>query len=160
MTDPLLQRLADQSAIRELTGYYSDAVTHLDAARAASVYAEDGCVTIAGQQLTGREAIEAGLRETFARFELLQLIEHGGLIEVHGSRASARWSTIELTVRREDRDLNVIFGRYEDELVRLSEGWRFRRRSFSMAGRMQIESAKLQINPEFLASLQIGLSGS
>src|SRR5688572_33074733 len=90
----------EENAIRRLVAFYSDAVTQLDAGRAASVYVEDGCVSIAGAELHGRAAIEEGMRQTFAAFALLQLIAHGGLIHVDGDSAMARWSTIELAVRR------------------------------------------------------------
>jgi hypothetical protein len=53
MTDSVVQHLADEAAIRRLTAYYSDAVTHLDAARAASVYAAGGVVEIAGHKIAG-----------------------------------------------------------------------------------------------------------
>lgn len=95
-----LQRLVDEDAIRRLTAIYSDAVTHLDARRAASIYAEDGSVVIVGNELRGRAQIEAGMRETFSAFALLQLVAHGGLIAVAGDTARARWSTLELTVRK------------------------------------------------------------
>lgn len=152
MTDPL-QILVDEAAIRRLTAFYSDAVTHLDAARAASIYADDGTVSIAGAAITGRQAIEAGMRQSFSAFTLLQMIEHGGLVEVDGDRAQARWSTIELAVKRGAQKLDVIFGRYEDQLVRLPIGWRFQRRDFSLAGRTQVETAKLQSNPDFFTGL-------
>jgi uncharacterized protein (TIGR02246 family) len=151
------RRLADENAIRALTAYYSDAVSHLDAARAASIYAEDGGVVIAGAELRGRAAIEQGMRQSFAAFDLLQLIAHGGVIEVTGDTARARWSTVELTIKRGAKDLGVIFGRYEDDLVRLPAGWRFARRSFTMAGRTLIETAKTQLNPEFVKGLAAGL---
>lgn len=157
MTD--LQALVDENAIRKLTANYSDAVTHLDAARAASIYAEDGSVTIIGNVITGRAAIEAGMRQSFAEFDLLQLIEHGGMIEIDGDTAQARWSTIELTLRRGTKMLNVVFGRYEDCLVRQPDGWRFARRSFTMAGRTQIEVGKVQLNPSFAALLGPRLDG-
>lgn len=147
------QRLQDENAIRALTAYYSDAITRLDAVRAASIYAEDGCVSIAGAELYGRQAIEEGMRQSFAAFDLLQLIAHGGVIAVNGDTARACWSTVELTIKRGAKDLGVIFGRYEDELVRLAAGWRFKRRSFTMGGRTQIETAKTQINPGFLGNL-------
>jgi SnoaL-like domain len=148
----------DEHAIRRLTAFYSDAVTHLDAARAASVYTADGCVSIVGTQIIGRAAIEDGMRQTFSAFALLQLIEHGGLICVEGARATARWSTIELGVRRESTALNCIAGRYEDELVRLPEGWRFKKRSFTLAGRAQIDTAKLQLNPDFFAATLVSFA--
>ena len=157
MTDPLLQRLADEADIRRLTARYSDAVALLDPVGAAAVYAADGRVIIGEHELKGRPAIEAGMRDTFAQFALLRLVEHGGLIEVDGDRASARWSTLELTVRSGADMLNVILGRYDDELLRLPDGWRFGRRRFTLAGRMQIGLDKLQTHPEFLAGLGASL---
>ena len=156
--DAALRQLLDEQAIRRLTAAYSDAVTHLDAARAAAVYADDGTVAISGNAITGRAAIEAGMRDSFAAFEMLQLVEHGGLVAVDGDQATARWSTIELAIRRGAVDLNVIFGRYEDELVRLAEGWRFHRRVFTMAGRTQLETTRLQRNPAFYGALLAGFA--
>lgn len=152
MSEPDLSALADEAAIRRLTALYSDAVTHLDATKAAALYAEDGCVSIVGQETVGRAAIEAGMRASFAAFRLLRLIAHGGVIQLDGARAQARWSTLELTVRHGADTLNVILGRYEDALVREPSGWRFRRRAFSMAGRLQLSVDKLQMNPDFLAT--------
>ncbi len=151
--DSAVKRLLDENDIRAITAVYSDAVSHLDAGRAASIYIDAGIVEITGNRITGRAAIEAGMRQSFAEFRLLQLIAHGGLIVVEGDHARARWSTIELTVRQNSTNLNIIFGRYEDKLVRLSEGWRFEHRVFSMAGRSQVELGKLQFDPTFFDTL-------
>jgi uncharacterized protein (TIGR02246 family) len=144
-----LQRLVDEDAIRRLTSIYSDAVTHLDARCAASIYADDGSIAVAGNEIFGRAQIEVGMRETFSAFALLQIVAHSGLITVTGDTAQARWSTLELAVRKGADQCNIIFGRYQDSLVRLSEGWRFARREFTMAGRTQIETTKVQTVPEF-----------
>ena len=151
--DKNLQQLMDHDAIRRITAFYSDAITHLDAARAASIYTEDGVVEIVGVRTAGRDAIENGMRQSFAAFELLQLIAHGGMIDVDGDLARARWSTVELAIRRGSKDLNVIFGRYEDALIRQSDGWRFKQRVFTMAGRTQVQTAKLQLNPSFFTGV-------
>jgi hypothetical protein len=45
--------------------------------------------------------------------------------------------------------MSCIFGCYEDEMVRLPEGWRFRKRSFTLAGRTLLPTAKLQLNTDF-----------
>jgi ketosteroid isomerase-like protein len=147
-------RLADEAAIRRLVATYSDAVAHRDADRAASIYAEDGVVSIMGNALHGRAAIAEGMRQSFSAFSLIQMIAHGGLIDVHGDTARGRWPTIELTVKEGDQALSCIFGRYEDELVRLPEGWRFRKRTFSMAGRTLLDAAKVQLIPGFVDALQ------
>ena len=64
---------------------------------------------------------------------------------------NARWSTIELTVRRGSDRLNTVLGRYEDELAREADGWRFRRRRFTLAGRARIAAEAMQIEPGFAA---------
>ena len=152
-TDPV----NEENEIRRLVAYYSDAVTHLDAARAASVYVEDGCVSIAGAELFGRAAIEQGMRQSFSAFSILQLIAHGAVIEIDDTRASARWSTIEFAIRREATDLNCIFGCYEDDLVRLPQGWRFKKRTFTLAGRTLVETKKMQLNLAFAPSLPFSI---
>jgi len=144
VTDNEESKWRDERQIRRLVSYYSDAVAQLDASRAASVYVEDGIASIAGAVLRGRPAIEAGMRQSFAAFRLLHLIPHGGLVDVDGNSAKARWSTLELTVKRDSEDVNCIFGTYEDELVRLAEGWRFIRRTFSLTGRTLHPAAKSQ----------------
>ena len=152
---PDLDRAAfeDEQAIRRMVAFYSDAISHLDAVQAASLYAEDGVVSIAGHRTFGRAAIEEGLRASFASFRLLRLLAHGGLIDVSGDRARARWSTLEFGVREGADALHCIFGRYEDALCRKSEGWRFESRSFTLAGRAMLDPAKLQLNPDFAATL-------
>jgi ketosteroid isomerase-like protein len=146
-------QIADEGAIRKLVSLYSDSITRLDAARAASVYADDGVVSIVGVETIGRSAIENGMLRSFAQFQLLQLIAHAGVIRIDGDSASACWSTVELGVRRGSSALDCIFGRYEDTLARLPEGWRFTRRVFVMAGRTRIEAAKIQLKPEFFSAV-------
>jgi uncharacterized protein (TIGR02246 family) len=147
-------RLADEAAIRRLMATYCDAVAHRDPERASGVYAEDGVANIVGNVLHGRAAICEGMRGSFGAMALIQMIAHGGLIEVDGDTARARWPTIELTVKHGDTGMSCVFGRYEDEMVRLPEGWRFSRRTFTMAGRTMMESSKLQILPGFVDALQ------
>jgi ketosteroid isomerase-like protein len=154
VADPCESTLREERRIRRLVSYYTDAVAHLDAARAASVYVEDGIASIAGTLLRGRSEIEAGMRKSFAAFRILHLIPHGGLIDIGGDSARARWSTLELTVKRESEEMNCIFGSYEDELIRSSGVWRFRKRTFSMTGRTLIDCRKAsffeRINPSFV----------
>jgi ketosteroid isomerase-like protein len=151
MNDPAHEpaRSHDDRAIRRLVADYSDAITHLDARRAAMTYAEDGCVALPGAQIAGRANIEAGMRETFAAFQVLQLIAHAGLIDIDGDRASARWSTVELGIRTGATALSCILGRYEDELIRTPQGWRFAKRVFSLAARALLDTEKLQLDPAF-----------
>jgi ketosteroid isomerase-like protein len=155
--DVNLQRLLDEDAIRRITAFYSDAVSRLDAARAASIYTEDGEVEIVGTITVGRATIEEGMRQSFSAFDVLQLVAHGGVIDLDGNQARACWSTVELGIRRGSQSLNVILGRYDDVLVRKTEGWRFLRRTFTLAGRTQLDTTKLQLNPSFFSSVLAGV---
>ena len=57
-------------------------------------------------------------------------LTHSGLVRIDGNKAAARWLVTELQVALSG-DRRFIIGRYEDELVRLDEGWRFARRVFT-----------------------------
>ena len=155
-----LQNLFDENAIRGLIASYSDAVTHLDATRAAAIFTEDGIVSVVGVETAGRATIEEGIGQSFAAFAMLQLVAHGGMIALNGDRATARWSVVEIGVRKGAQDLNVMLGRYEDQLVRTAEGWRCARRSYTLAGRSLIEAKKFQANPDFLTGLLVAAPDS
>jgi ketosteroid isomerase-like protein len=157
VNDATAARLEDERAIRRLVDFYCDAVTHRDAVRAASIFTEDGVISIDGAELHGRAAIEAGMAQTFAAYDILQQIAHAPMVTVDGDRATGRWSTVELTVKHGDSGLGVIFGHYESEAVRRPEGWRFTRRTFRMAGRTLLETARLKLHPGFAHALQFPL---
>ena len=94
-----------------------------------------------------------GMRETFAAFELLQIIAHAPRIRLDGDTAQARWSTVELTVRKGADRFGVIMGRYEDRLVREGGVWRFAERVFTMAGRVLMPIDKLQTHAAFFGAV-------
>ncbi len=144
-----LALIEDERAVRRLTAFYGEAVGRLDALAAASTYVEDGRVSILGQETVGRAAIEAGMRTSFEVHALLRFVAHGGLIDIAGDQATARWSTLEFAVRHGADDVHCILGRYEDDLVRRPDGWRFRRRVFTLAGRMRLAPDKRQLNADF-----------
>ncbi|WP_165186939.1 nuclear transport factor 2 family protein [Caulobacter soli] len=155
-----LAQLEDERAIRRLTAVYGEAVGRLDAHAAASTYVEDGRVSILGRETVGRVAIEAGMRASFEAHALLQFAAHGGLIDIAGDRATARWSTVEFAVRHGSEDIHCILGRYEDDLVRQPDGWRFRRRVFTLASRARLAPDKLQLNADFARRLVGDVSDS
>jgi uncharacterized protein (TIGR02246 family) len=150
-------QLEDEAAIRRLVAFYSDAVGKRDADKAASIYVDDGVVVIDGNKLEGRAAIAEGMRQTFAAYSHLHMLAHGPLIDIDGDRAKARWSTIEFAVRTGATGLSVIFGAYEDQLVRVSGGWRFKQRTFHLATRAMVDTEKLKFHPEFAHALEFAL---
>jgi hypothetical protein len=129
--DDQFNTLLDDYAVRHVAAAYCDAANRLSAREAAATYAPDGRLSMMGRpEVHGREAVESMLAATFARYELVTQLTHSGLVRIDGNEAAARWLVTELQVALSG-DRRFIIGRYEDELVRLDEGWRFARRVFT-----------------------------
>jgi ketosteroid isomerase-like protein len=129
--DDELRTTLDELAVRRVTATYCDAANRLAAPEAAATYAPDGSLSMMGRpEVSGREAVEAMLEATFSRYELVTQLTHSGLVQIDGDVAASRWVVTELQVARTG-ERRFIIGRYEDQLVRLGEGWRFARRVFT-----------------------------
>jgi ketosteroid isomerase-like protein len=122
----------DRLAIRELIDAYADAVCRCDAADWGAVWTQDAVWRLPDYpeigEVRGRDAIVAMWIEAMKHYPGIIFIATPGAIAVDGDRATARSYTSEVYdqggVTRRDR------GRYDDELVRTDEGWRFASRSF------------------------------
>ena len=153
-----LEVLADEAAVRRLAACYTDAVNHDDPLRAASVYAEDGrLISFDGSEFAGRANLAEAFRATFAAFSFIHQVCHAGLVEVSGDRAVARWSVYEVNRKLEEDSLSIFFGTYEDEAVRLPEGWRFSRRQLRTTARARVETSQLKIPARETLSFDLGL---
>ncbi|HEY1854023.1 MAG TPA: nuclear transport factor 2 family protein [Solirubrobacterales bacterium] len=119
---------SDWIEIRELTARFNRAFDDGDAAAFAGTFTEDGALEFDGGAFSrrGREALSEFVAESaYGNVH----ITTDAIIEVDGDRARQR-CTVLLAWRRKDRT-RVLFqltGRYDDELERLPEGWRFKRR--------------------------------
>jgi hypothetical protein len=154
MTD---QTIAE-NAVRQLTAFYSDAINHQEPARAASVYAPDGrLAAFEAPELVGREAIGAAIAATVAPLLFVHQNCHSGLISVTGDRATARWSVFEVIRRQNEDGLAIFAGSYEDEIVRLEEGWRFSRRCLRLKARAMLDISKMKIAPELARMFDISI---
>ena len=155
MTAALLARLEAESAIRRLVGLYCDAVNRRDADAAGLLFAPDAAIQIADfPGIKGQEAIREGMRETFGRHAFLRQQCDVGLIDIAGETARSRLSVIEASHRSGEHGLSLIFGFYEDEYVRLTEGWHFQRRRYSMQFRSRMEVSKMQMVEGFLPGFE------
>jgi uncharacterized protein (TIGR02246 family) len=122
----------DRLAIRELIEAYADAVCRADAQDWGALWAEDAVWHLPEYpdigEVRGRDAIVAMWVEAMKHYPGIIFIATPGAIDVLGDHATARSYTSEVYdqggVTRRDR------GRYDDELVRTPEGWRFARRTF------------------------------
>ncbi len=122
--------IADELAVRRTTAAYTDAMNRMDFPTAVSTYVPDGVlVMLSRPPFEGRVAILAFLEAVTDRYSLLTQMVHSGLVDIDGDVAHARWQVTELQLVK-DGDPVFIAGRYEDELHRTDEGWRFAHRAF------------------------------
>ncbi|MCB2077433.1 MAG: nuclear transport factor 2 family protein [Novosphingobium sp.] len=151
MSDTELHQLLAENAIRRLISAYCDAVNRLDADAAGPLFTPAARIRIAGfPELVGREAITEGMRQTFAASEFLHQHCDTGLIDVDGDHAFSRLSVFELNRKPGADDIGMIIGTYEDEYVRLAEGWRFAVRRYTLTLRTLLPPSKIQQVPGFV----------
>jgi ketosteroid isomerase-like protein len=116
----------DCFAVQQLAVTYADCVSRGDVTAAVQVYAPDGRLeTPTTEPAIGRAAIEATISSTVATLEMVFQTVHLGLVQVDGDRARARTPITEWARRERDSQPFLFLGWYEDEAVRLAEGWRF-----------------------------------
>jgi ketosteroid isomerase-like protein len=128
LPDPSTEQARDIVAISRLAVSYSEAICRSAIDEAVLVYADDGVLASAKtDDAVGREAIAALIRQNTSDFEFIFQTTHAGLVHVDGDRAWARFPTTEWAKRVDGSGVQFL-GTYEDEVVRTTEGWRFRRR--------------------------------
>lgn len=119
----------DCFAVQQLAVKYADCVSRDDVAAAVGVYAPDGRLeTPTTEPAIGRAAILATISATVATLDMVFQTVHVGMIEVDGDHARARTPITEWARRERDSQPFLFLGWYEDEAIRLDEGWRFARR--------------------------------
>lgn len=118
----------DEAQIRHLAATYTDAVNRRDGVAMGSVYATDGILELGPRRVEGREAIVAAFRQLVEKDrEFVFQMTHSGIVAIDGARATARWWFSEIK-KPTGQDYEYVLGVYQDEVVRLDEGWRFARR--------------------------------
>ena len=130
-----VQRLIDQLEIRELTARYNRAFDDGDAEAYAATFTPDGRMEATGiPPAVGHGALENLVRLT--PYGIVH-ITTDPIIEIDGDRARQQCTLI-VANRHRDRSAVTLgtTGRYDDELVRTSEGWRFAKRVAVLDGDM------------------------
>lgn len=139
-----------ENAIRRLISAYCDAVNRADADAAGELFAHDASVRIADfPELSGRETITEGMRNSFAASGFLRQQCDAVLVDVDGDRAKARLSVFEANRKSGADEVGLIFGFYEDEYVLIEGKWRFQRRRYTMQFRALLPASKIQEIPGF-----------
>lgn len=135
-----MSKAEDELAIRSLAAAYTDAVNRRDGEGMAAVYADDGELSspAAGEPVRGIEK----LRKRFKRLvekerDFLMQLTHSGVVELAGDHATARWWFSEIK-RPAGGTFEMIFGVYQDEIVRTTQGWRFARRTVAAPLRWEL----------------------
>jgi len=134
------QALLDEFAIRRLAEAYTDAANRRDPIQAAAVYAPDAVLQpYDSPPVVGHAAIEKMFCERWPNSGLIFQCLHSGIIEVKGDCAWARWWLSEWNKPANSTRGRRNFFSYQDELVRLPQGWRFARRHLQTVYREQFE---------------------
>jgi hypothetical protein len=125
-----IQSLMDRNEIRELTARYNRAFDDVQPAAFASVFTDDGFMLFEGERHDGSGALEELVRATGYGFVH---VTSDPIIDIDGDSAHQSCTLI-VCNRRRDRLANpyVMSGRYEDDLVRTKDGWRFTRRTITL----------------------------
>lgn len=121
-----IERVLDHLAIRELTARYNRAFDDVDSEAWADTFTSNGVMEFGGPPVTGRDALVEMSRATGYGYVH---ITTDPIIEVDGDRATQSCTLVVATRSKERGPVGVAMtGRYEDELVRTPDGWRFTRR--------------------------------
>lgn len=142
--EPTSVECADIIAINQLAHSYAQAISRGLAHEAAQTYAPDAILTTPVlAPVAGRDAIEAAIRQGTKDLELVFHCVQNSVVEVRGDRANACFQLTEWAKRKSDGATFLWLGFYDDELIRLPEGWRFAKRT--LVSRL-IAHADVEIN--------------
>jgi uncharacterized protein (TIGR02246 family) len=137
-SEETLAWVVDRARIRELTARYNRCFDDGDPDGYASCFTEDGTMAVEGGATTsGRAALAEMVRHT--PYGIVH-VTVDAIIEVHGDRAVQDVTLLVVSRPGPDtppdkrRSRLQSTGRYHDELVRGSEGWRFARRTATLDG--------------------------
>lgn len=124
----------NHDAIQQLLNRYTDGCNRQDWAQVMACFAEDGAWVAQGHEFRGHAAIQPAMAGFLTAFEYFVQVNTPAVIELSGDRATAR-STIREMGKFKGRDEALeVLGRYDDEIVRADDGWKFARRTFHAYG--------------------------
>ena len=124
--------LEDRLAIRELVERWSDGTNNHDWTALEALFTDDAVWDVGAPlnfTVQGGRRIVAELREKMRPSQYVVQTPHAIIVTVQGATATAR-STIHEVCRFADGTGLEMTGTYFDELVKLAQGWRFRRRNY------------------------------
>lgn len=134
-TDPLVQALLDERDIRAVLHRYASALDQKDWALLATCFVPEASAHYAMiGELKGYQAIEEVCRHALKPMSQTQHLIGNVDIVISGDSARSTCYLHAQHVRPDTPggDMNIIAGKYNDELVRSPDGWRIRHRSLEV----------------------------
>lgn len=136
-TEPRLQRLEDEVAIRELASRFADAGTRNDIQAIKTLFCPDVVFSIGkpnAVEARGPEGIGELIQKLESGKDFFVQFVHSGLVKIDGSRASARWLIREIALGSEPggdgKSYYNNFGFFHDELEKTEGKWLFKSRTY------------------------------
>ena len=123
-----VQRLADEQAVRDLGHRFADACNRDDAHAFRALWTDDGVwviddpVNIRAEGADVIAKIRADLRSTWDFFVQMP---HAPVVHIDGDRASSTWTVSEHADDAAHGRGYFNYARYDDELARTPDGWRY-----------------------------------
>jgi hypothetical protein len=134
--DQIVAELADREAIRELPIKYCDCVWQSDIPGIVDLFADDGAFITKGRKREHKASGRAALLKLYGGLTAGDMTPrpyiHNHVLELKGSGRATGRCYVEL------RDLSKNFewagtGFYDDEYVKVGDGWKFKSRTFQTA---------------------------
>lgn len=135
--------MSDEFAIQQTLNTYSYNATTGDLPAMVATFVEDGVWEVPGigALCTGHAEILAAAQGITGTIDYMVQMNSPAIIEVNGDTATAR-SIIRECGKYAGRNTNLeVLGLYVDELKRTPEGWRFAKRTFTVRGMHDFETA-------------------
>jgi uncharacterized protein (TIGR02246 family) len=129
----VLRRLEDEAAVRDLGHRFADACNRGDVAAFRELWHPD-CLWVIDHPVNvraeGVEAVVATLESLASLWDWFVQLPHAPLVDVDGERAVSRWTVSEHAAHADPPRRYDNHARYDDQLVRTEDGWRFRSRHY------------------------------
>jgi len=129
--------------IRLLLDRYSDAANRLDPDGMVSDYAPECVVRALGNEMRGRDYLRERYATSMGRYEWLQQVMHGVVIDVDGDKADVRWWITEHSVVRGEPHMTLMIAGYDDKLEKRDGRWLFVDRQFKRRAQWVLHGEKL-----------------
>ncbi|MDG2005374.1 MAG: nuclear transport factor 2 family protein [Novosphingobium sp.] len=135
--------MSDEFAIQQNINVYSVSATRGDLEAMVATYAPDGVWEVPGigAHCKGREEILAASQGIVGAIDYMVQMNAPAIIVVDGDTATAQ-SIIRECGKYAGKDTCLeVLGLYDDKLVRTAEGWRFAKRTFTVRGMHDYQTA-------------------